>query len=242
MRILGIETATSVCGVALVEDGDVRAEQWFEAERMHSEKLVGLLDRTLRSCTRTVSDLDAIAVSIGPGSFSGLRIGLSVAKGLACACDVPLVAVPTLTALAYRALKEERAGQNGLVLSLIDARRDEVYAAVYDENLVESTSARAVSIEGVATLLPQDERPVVVMGDGVEKLEAYHASCRDAGSMWKRMRIPARERRLCDAGSVALVGEQQFRRGDIADTASLEPLYVKEFYTTMKLQPTEVRH
>ncbi len=244
MRVLGIETATEVCGAALVENGRVLAENWFEARQMHSEKLVSLIAETLQSRGHDPAALDAIAISIGPGSFSGLRIGLSVAKGLAFACDLQLVAVPTLRALATRALAGNLVTRHERVLPLIDARRDEVYTALYEyngENLVEIASAHAASVHELVGIGPDDNRPIVVMGDGAEKFKAYLSSLFDSGITRRQFRIPVREKRLCDAASVALEGEQMFRRGDIADSAGLEPLYVKEFYTTMKPQSTEVR-
>ncbi|MBI1804015.1 MAG: tRNA (adenosine(37)-N6)-threonylcarbamoyltransferase complex dimerization subunit type 1 TsaB [Ignavibacteriae bacterium] len=235
MNVLGIETATAVCGAALAEDGRIVAENWFEAQHTHSEKLVILIDRTLQSCHRTVSQLDAIAVSIGPGSFSGLRIGLSVAKGLAIACNLPIVAVPTLRALALRAITERFVGQQGYILPMIEARRGEVYTALYEmraESLNEIVAPRAVSASECSTMIPEDDLPVIVMGDGAEKFAEH----------WPRITIPPREKRLCSAALVAVTGEQLVRRGSIVDTATLEPFYVKEFYTTMKLQHNKVLH
>jgi len=246
MSVLGIETATEVCGSALVENGLVLAEKWFEARQMHSEKLVLLIDETLRSRDFMLTNVDAIAVSIGPGSFSGLRIGLSVAKGLAFACGVPIIAVPTLYALAQRAVTERLAGQEGRILSLVDARRDEIYAALYTPDageLEEVIAPCAVSTRELEAIISRPDMPagisIVLMGDGAEKFEKFHASVQSYPGRALRFSIPSRERRLCRAASVAIIGEQKFYRGEIADSPSLEPLYVKEFYTTMKLQPNE---
>ena len=100
MIVLGIETATAVCAVALVDDDVVRAERRYEIPQAHSEKLMECVDDCLKSAGLALSSIDGIAISIGPGSFTGLRIGLSVAKGLAFATDKPVVGVPTLEALA----------------------------------------------------------------------------------------------------------------------------------------------
>src|SRR5712692_6734191 len=100
MIVLGIETATAVCGAAIVEDAGVRAEASIEAEHIHSEKLISLIDEALNRATIPFSSIDSVAVSIGPGSFTGLRIGLSVAKGLVYAGGKSLAAVSTLEALA----------------------------------------------------------------------------------------------------------------------------------------------
>jgi len=243
VKILGIETATAVCGVALVEDGFVIGEEWFEARQMHSEKLVTLVDHVLHMQNCTLGDVDAFAVSIGPGSFSGLRIGLSVAKGLAYARDLPLIAVPTLYALAQRSVMEELAGERGLVLPILDARRDEFYMALFArsgdalEEVVPSCAVRTVDL---VAMIPDSTTSIVVMGDGAEKFQEYwkKTTRNDLPSM--RFVFPPREKRMCSAASVTMTGERKFRRGEIADTSALEPLYVKEFSTTMKLQPTEV--
>src|SRR5258706_14324961 len=100
MKILGIESATVVCAAAIIENGCVRSERTLIAPRIHSEKIISLIDESLDDANITPTELEGVAVSIGPGSFTGLRIGLSVAKGLAYALDKPIVAVPTLEALA----------------------------------------------------------------------------------------------------------------------------------------------
>lgn len=123
MKILGIETATPVLGVALLDGAHVRLEITHNLGKTHGERLAPLIEQALREAGWRARDLDAVAVSSGPGSFTGLRIGLSTAKGLAFAAGCPLVGVPTLEALA--------ANVAGLVSPMIDARRGEVYAGLY---------------------------------------------------------------------------------------------------------------
>lgn len=233
MKILAIETATAVCGSAVVENERILGERSIEAPQMHSEKIMGLIDEVLTSARIGLKDIDAIAVSIGPGSFTGLRIGLSVAKGLSFTCEKPLTAVSTLRALARNAIGRGLAAGRDLILCSIDARRDEVYAAGYRAAaLDEVLSPRAVSVPVLAQLL-EGEKRIVLVGDGAEKIQEYVMKSENSN----RCILPAREHRLCSASAVAFLGLQQLQRGERSDLASLEPKYLKEFYTTMKLLP-----
>ena len=241
MTTLGIETSTAVCGVAIVENDAIVAEHWCEENRMHSEKLVAMIDQALHDANRTLSACDAIAISIGPGSFSGLRIGLSVAKGVSLASDLPLAAVPTLYALAYRSLMQKQLRSRDRVLAMIDAGRDEVYTALYeytDDNLEEMRSPCAISLSELDTAISSERNTIFLMGDAVEKFIAYRKKLK--GSIAENVTIPPREERLCSAVAVAVVGEKLVRYGEIADLGILEPYYIKEFSTTMKHHHTEI--
>ena len=161
MRILGIETSTPVCGVALVDSEWVVAEYTLDAGVGHAERLLPMVRRILEDAGLQPSDLDGVAVAAGPGSFTGLRIGMSTAKGLCLASDLPLLAVPTLEGLALR-----MASAGLPVCSMLDARRGEVYAGVYGldgERLVSLVADDALPVEG---LLPRLPRPVRFVGEG----------------------------------------------------------------------------
>ena len=234
MKILAIETATAVCGVAAIEDGQILAEQCIEAQQIHSEKIIGLIDQTLKVTSSHMNAFDALAVSIGPGSFTGLRIGLSTAKGLAYALDRQMTAVSTLEALALHALRQQLVREDETVLSMIDARRDEVYAACYritNGRPRVKISPYALQMTALAHLI-EDEKKITLMGDGVEKFEQFLMNTHTHDRL--RFIIPTRDQRVCSAAAVGLLGEQQCQRGIYADIASLEPMYGKDFYTTMK--------
>ena len=146
MTVLAIETSTPLERVAVVRDGEVVSELVREVGRGHTEVLLRAVESALRGASTSVRDLDAIAVSIGPGRFSGLRVGLATAKGLAAAGRVPIVPVPTLEALAESARPER-----GLVCPMLDARRGEVYAAVFRldtsrERLLPDTAASPADV------------------------------------------------------------------------------------------------
>ncbi|HLP17148.1 MAG TPA: tRNA (adenosine(37)-N6)-threonylcarbamoyltransferase complex dimerization subunit type 1 TsaB [Bacteroidota bacterium] len=129
--ILSIETATELCGAALIDDGFVVAHRTVTEKNIHSERLMVLVDEVLREAGVAVKDLAGIAVSIGPGSFTGLRIGLSTAKGLAYAQSLPMIPVPTLDAIAEEAVRTGVAASGDVICALIDAKRDEAYYAFF---------------------------------------------------------------------------------------------------------------
>jgi tRNA threonylcarbamoyladenosine biosynthesis protein TsaB len=238
MTVLGIEAATSVCGAALVRNGAVIGESSLVAPQLHSEKLLSLVDGLLRSAGMPVKELGGIACSAGPGSFTGLRIGLSVAKGLAYAAELPLAAVPTLEALALRSVRDGRLASGGRVLAALDARRDEVYAALYHWNGAVLGPVIPTSAVTVQTLLLQLERfageRLVLTGDGSAKLVRGAAGRAD-----DMFAAPEPGQELCSAAAVAILGEERLRAGAWADLESLEPEYGKEFYTTATPLPQQ---
>ena len=245
MTILGIETATAVCGVAIVTDGIVRAELRMEAPHIHSEKLMTLIDEASRSSKIAVDCFDGIAVSIGPGSFTGLRIGLSVAKGLSFGLDKPILAVPTLEALALSVAMSGRFNRSddAVILPLLDARRDEVYCAMYSfrkETLEEILAPCALRVGEIEHHCVSHSSSIIVTGDGAKKLHDYITT--SSMKIAPRYNFPARhEETLCSPLAVALIGERTLRTGKVSDGITLEPMYVKEFQTIVKTHHLEVQ-
>jgi tRNA threonylcarbamoyladenosine biosynthesis protein TsaB len=228
MVVLGIETATSVCAAAVLGEAGTVHEAVLDGQYIHSEKLLGLIDEVLQSSAIAASDVHGIAVSIGPGSFTGLRIGLSVAKGLAYALDKPLVAVPTLQALAQAAADRGMVADGRKVLATIDARRDEVYCQLFStaEGVLRTMwDAKDMRVSEVLKAI--EELEVVTVGDGAGKLSALH---RNQGNV----KILSPEQSRCSAASVAKIGAELLAHGQVADIAQVEPLYVKEFYTKVR--------
>ena len=241
MTLLAIETATAVCAAAVVRDGGTMGEARIELPHVHSEKLISLVDGALGAAGLDSAGIDGIAVSVGPGSFTGLRIGVSAAKGLAYAWGKPLIPVLTLEALAMEAVRQSLARTGSIILPMIDARRAEVYTAVYrlvNGVLHEILPSHAAQIRDILSAVPGDA-PVVVMGDGADKFREFlHEIDQSVSS---RFSIPSRDRRLCSAVAVGLLGERALAAGHTADIAALEPLYVKDFQSLAGTRQLEVQ-
>ena len=174
--LLALETATDVCSVAVLRDGAVTAQASLHRPRVHAEQLVPLVDNLLERAAVNRADLDAIAVSMGPGSYTGLRIGVSTAKGLAMALDAALIGVPTLEALA--ASVQPAAATGDVACALLDARRDEVYAAAYeitDDGLAPFASTSARTFCSVRVRSKSSSR---------DRMRAFSASLRSRRSFW----------------------------------------------------------
>jgi tRNA threonylcarbamoyladenosine biosynthesis protein TsaB len=222
MITLGIETATTVCGVALVQDGKDPIEHALDTPNIHSEQLVPLIDELIRESGVRLDQIDCIAVSIGPGSFTGLRIGLSVAKGLAYAADIPLIPVPTLEGLASNVVRAGGIHAGTEILPVLDAHRGEAYRAVYriapELTVEEITPAAIAPFESIAGWV-QNLKSMIIVGDA-EKLIAVNEDLR---RLWN----PGASR--CSALSVAICGLRRYQSGERADRSSLEPQYLREF-------------
>ena len=236
MKILGIETATANCSAAIIKNNKVLIERSIDSPQMHSEKLISLIDGCFSGALSELQALDGIAVSIGPGSFTGLRIGLSVAKGLAYSSGKPLMGIPTLEALAWSVVYKEIIKEEGIILPLLDARRDEVYFAAYRYNGGEMEKIipfRVGTVKDVSIQVPQGS-PVYALGDGAEKFFKYLQD-KEFNKLSSYI-IPNPEMRVCNAVSVALEGEKKLLRGENENIVALEPMYVKDFYTIIKTQ------
>lgn len=224
MTVLGIETATTVCGVAVVGEGTVIAEAAADERNSHAERIMGFVERTVR-LAGGLGALEGIAVSIGPGSFTGLRIGVSVAKGLAFASGLPVAAVPTLEALALRALLEGRVSAGDRLLALLPARRGEAYAGWFligQEAFEEEGEVRVVPLEQLAE---EAARPGVIITGEIELLlPPQGSSFRTVGVSTSR----------CSAAAVAMLGAKMLKEGRTSDPSTLEPGYVLDFFLSVK--------
>jgi len=216
LLVLGIETATQICGVAIVKGGNLLAEYRLNIKNAHARKLVGAIEKLWLDCGISASDLNGIAVSIGPGSFTGLRIGVSTAKGLALANSLPITGVSTLQALAAQAPI-----RNGLVCPVIRSRANEVYAALYErvdfqDKLVEEVAV--LTLEAFSGFAPKG---ATIVGEPAELMQPL-ASQQD-------YYIVPKEFSLLSAFTVARIGYEQISAGQVADLATLEPMYFQEF-------------
>lgn len=218
MRLLLIETATQVCSVAIAEDGAVVAHRDSGAPNAHSSHLVPFIEEMLSELSLTPNDITAVGVSSGPGSYTGLRIGVSTAKGFCYAQDKPLVAVPTLQSMAELYFRQHP-DYDGIVCPMIDARRMECYTAFYNRaGLLRDTQADIITDGIYDNYLDRGE--VTFIGDGAAKtrvLLGKHVNARfDDGFR------PSAE------GMVSAV-ERKLMAGDTEDVAYFEPYYLKDF-------------
>lgn len=220
--ILHIETSTEVCSVALSQDGiNIFAEEDSQGQQ-HVVKLGVFVDEALSFADSHAIPLDAVAVSCGPGSYTGLRIGVSMAKGICYGRDIPLIGLPTLEVMCVPVLLRYDLPDDALLCPMIDARRMEVYAAVYDRALrpVRPTAADIVDENSYLDFL--EKQPVYFFGNGAakcrEKITHPNAHFIDNIRPQAKMMFPLAEK------AVALQ--------DYKDVAYFEPFYLKEFVAT----------
>ncbi|MCH6201433.1 tRNA (adenosine(37)-N6)-threonylcarbamoyltransferase complex dimerization subunit type 1 TsaB [Aquiflexum sp. LQ15W] len=214
--ILSIESATSICSVALHREGKLLRLSELDQENTHAKQLMLLVEGMFNESGLKPSDLSAVAISSGPGSYTGLRIGVSVAKGLAFAFNIPLIAVDTLEALAFQAFP--LSGLNDFVIPLLDARRMEVYTSIFgfDGKLIESS--HPLEIEGNPFLNYLNTSKVFFLGDGLKKLL-------DILDHENSIFLP----NLNSASSIGFLAYKKFINKSFEDIAYFEPNYLKEF-------------
>jgi len=214
--ILNIETSTTNCSVSISQDGKLKAlvEQNNEGYS-HSENLHKFIKEALQNASFSLNEIDAIAISKGPGSYTGLRIGVSTAKGLCYALDKPLIAIPTLEALAHQVEVT-----SGVIAPLLDARRMEVYSAVFDVNHKEIRTTEAEIIDEHSFLKFLDESKVYFVGPGAAKCKEIinHVNARFS----ENTVVPS-------AKEMSRLAYEKFKTSNFEDVAYFEPYYLKDF-------------
>jgi len=222
MTILQIETATASCSVALSKDSKVLAEKQAVGRNLHAGMITLFIDEVLSKAGFSYANLDAIAVSCGPGSYTGLRIGVSTAKGLCFGLDKPLIAIETLTAMAQgiMGMDEYSTNPNLVLCPMIDARRMEVYTAFFNmqgERLQE-TAAAIVDENSFGDILKNNE--VLFFGDGAEK--CFNVLKANPNARY----LPGFEN---SAAHLSQLAQQKFTANQFEDVAYFEPYYLKDF-------------
>lgn len=217
--ILHIETSTRVCSVALSQDGSCIFDKENPDGPNHASVLAPYVDEAVSFADSHAIPIDAVAVSQGPGSYTGLRIGVSTAKGVCFGRRLKLLAVPTLQVLCTPVLLFHELEDDALLCPMIDARRMEVYAALYDRALTEICPVSAVVVDGDTWHEQLDRRPVYFFGDGAAKcreaIRHPNAHFIDGIRPLARHMMPLAERALA--------------RDEVQDVAYFEPFYLKEF-------------
>ncbi|KDN56850.1 tRNA (adenosine(37)-N6)-threonylcarbamoyltransferase complex dimerization subunit type 1 TsaB [Flavobacterium seoulense] len=215
--ILNIETATKRCSVSIAKDGEtIICNEIAEEGYSHAERLHVFIEESIAATGISFKDLAAIAVSQGPGSYTGLRIGVSAAKGLCYALGIPLIAVDTLQALAAQAKVND-----GLIIPMLDARRMEVYSAVFSANLEQKRSILAEVI--TEDSFQEFEEKLYFVGDCAEKCQAV---------LTKPNFVFLEDIKFPSANEMSAFSYEKFLKEDFVDVAYFEPYYLKDFMIT----------
>ncbi|MCK0155547.1 tRNA (adenosine(37)-N6)-threonylcarbamoyltransferase complex dimerization subunit type 1 TsaB [Cellulophaga sp. F20128] len=215
--ILNIETATTNCSVSVAKNGKLLSLKEFDsAGYSHAEQLHLFIVEVLETAGVVISDLNAIAVSKGPGSYTGLRIGVSAAKGLCFSLDIPLIAVPTLSSMAHQLTL----GKSEVVVSVLDARRMEVYSAVFDAdfNQIQETEAKIIDETSYQDIL-DSYKTIYVIGSGAQKIKD---TLRNDVLKFLVDAVPS-------AKEMCSLSHRSFEASAFEDVAYFEPYYLKDF-------------
>lgn len=215
--ILNIGTATKNCSVALAKDGKtILCKEIAETGYSHAERLHVFIEEIIKEARISYQDLSAIAVSQGPGSYTGLRIGVSAAKGLCFALNIPLIAIDTLQVLASQV-----SISSGLIIPMLDARRMEVYSAIFSANF---DNKRAVQAEIITENSFEDlEGKLYFVGDCTEKCKAV---------LTNENFIFLEEIKYPSAKEMSFLSFEKYKISDLVDVAYFEPYYLKDFMIT----------
>jgi tRNA threonylcarbamoyladenosine biosynthesis protein TsaB len=215
--ILNIETSTKNCSVSIAQNGEnIAIKEMANEGYSHAEFLHVFIEKLLEENGLKTKDLHAIAVSQGPGSYTGLRIGVSAAKGLCFAVDIPLIAVETLTVLAHQVNVA-----NGLIIPMVDARRMEVYSAIFNSKL-EKTRVVEAQILDETTFLDINET-IYILGDCQEKIKTVLT---DKKFVFLKVNI------FPSAKEMSALSFEKYKNNDFVDVAYFEPYYLKDFMVT----------
>lgn len=219
--ILSIETATKTCSIALHQDGTLLGLQEVHLDKSHSSLLHVMIDNLLQHCELDRSQLDAVAVSVGPGSYTGLRIGVSAVKGISYALDIPVITVNTLKAMAYGMRRQNLA--NAWVCPMLDARRMEVYCLLQNENGEIIWDSRPLVVDEGSFQPELEQHTIVFFGNGSDKCRpllkphsnAYFVKDIHPSARW-----------------IGELAQRKFDKQEFEDLAYFVPFYLKEYRTT----------
>ncbi len=218
--ILNIETATTNCSVSLSKDGETLVlKEDNSLSYSHAETLHVFIDEVFKIAKLKPSDIDAVAVSKGPGSYTGLRIGVSSAKGLCFALDKPLIAIDTLESLAHQVTIKD-----GFIVPMLDARRMEVYSAVFNVKLELQSNIKAEILTEDSYKPLLETAKVYFIGSGVEKTKTL---IQHPNAIFIDEKLPS-------ANEMGLLAEMAYKKNDTKDVAYFEPYYLKDFVAFKK--------
>ncbi|MCB2409568.1 tRNA (adenosine(37)-N6)-threonylcarbamoyltransferase complex dimerization subunit type 1 TsaB [Hymenobacter lucidus] len=220
--ILSLETSSPVCSVALHRDGQLVGQSELRLEKSHSSHLSLLVQQLLDNTSHTLHDLAAVAVSDGPGSYTGLRIGAAAAKGFCYALDIPLIAISTLQALAHQVARYTAQAEQVLFCPMLDARRMEVYSALYTHDGREMLAPAPLILDSDTLAEQLTHHRLLFFGNGAAKF-APLLNTPNAGFLTN-----------IEPSAIAVgeLAQHAFQRQEFRDVAYYEPFYLKEVHTT----------
>ena len=221
--ILSLETSSTVCSVALATEGRLLGTSELRLEKSHSSHITVLIQQLIENCGYSLNDLNAVAVSGGPGSYTGLRIGTSTAKGLCYSLGIPLIAVSTLQALAQQVIQLTPKPEKYLFCPMIDARRMEVYTGLYKADLTEVMPDQAMILDVNSFAAELEEHKVIFFGSGAIKTATIIGA--KANAFYFETVIPKAE-------AVSQLAWAKYQAGTFKDVAYYEPFYIKEVHIT----------
>jgi len=226
--ILNLETATTVCSVSLAKDGELLAFKEINGDYSHAENLTLFIEDVFKQAGLKLNTIDAVAVSKGPGSYTGLRIGVSTAKGLCYSLDKPLIAINTLEHISLslsKTLNSQLSTLNSLFCPMLDARRMEVYCAIYDSQNKNVMPTAALIIDGNSFAEYLKENTVYFFGDGAAKCKQTLSGNKNAVFI---------DNILPSAKNMITLSEKAFNKKQFEDVAYFEPFYLKDFVAGKK--------
>jgi tRNA threonylcarbamoyladenosine biosynthesis protein TsaB len=221
--ILSLETSSPICSVALHQDDTLLGQSELRLEKSHSSHLSVLIEQLLENTGHMLHHLGAVALSDGPGSYTGLRIGAAAAKGLCYALNIPLLAVSTLKALAHQAVARTSRPESFLYCPMLDARRMEVYTAIYTHEGEEVLAPTPLVLEATTLVEQMTHHHLLFFGNGAAKFQPLVAEQPNANFLTNI------EPSAITVGELA---QQAYLRQEFRDVAYYEPFYLKEVYTT----------
>lgn len=220
-KILSIETATTVCSVAVTYGQEVLAQEKLYSERSHANELTLLIEKNLKKIGLGLDEIDALALSEGPGSYTGLRIGTSTAKGICYALGIPLIAVSTLQAMVLEMAKDQNI-EKGVLCPMIDARRMEVYTATFEPDMTELTEPTPMILDETSFKETLSKHSVFFGGNGCAKFKEL---INEPNAQFYPDLSPS-------AWAVGLLAEKKYLDQEFENLAYFEPKYLKAFQAT----------
>lgn len=231
MRVLGLDTSTLMTTCAVIDDNTVLGEFSLSQDMSHSEKLVPMVKEVMDSLNLKIEDIDLFGVSIGPGSFTGLRIGIATIKAFAHILDKPIVGVSTLEALAYNL------PYNEIIVPMIDARRDRVYTGIYTwekSNLITLMKPDVLEIKELLELLNNKYENIVVNGNGSLLFKDLISN-----TLKDKVRLSTIGQNACKASSICELALKKYQSGIVDDYYTLSPDYLRESQAQRELKERE---